>query len=108
MTEGISALNYLSLEKLNVLAKKDPKSALKKLTSEFESLIWYEILKGMDRTIMKSELFPETSERKLYQEFLYQEVARAISGRPRGFLDFLYQQLIKSSYFKKGVENPNK
>jgi len=43
MTAHISALNYRSLEKLNALAKRDPKLALKKVTSEFESLIWYEI-----------------------------------------------------------------
>jgi len=108
MTADITALNYQSLEKLNALAKRDPKLALKKLTSEFESLIWYEILKGLDRTIMKSELLPESFERKLYQEFLYQEVARVVSGRPRGFGDFLYQQLLKSPYFKKAIENPNK
>jgi flagellar protein FlgJ len=108
MTADISALNYQSLEKLNALAKRDPKLALKKVTSEFESLIWYEILKGFDRTIMKSNLLPESFERKLYQDFLYQEVARAVSGRPRGFGDFLYRQLLKSPYFKKAIENPNK
>ncbi len=93
-------LNYTQLENIKTLAKKDPKLALKKLTAEFESLLWYEILKGFDRSTIKSGFFPETLEKKIFQEYLYQEVAKALSGKPRGLGDFLYNHLIKSAYFK--------
>ncbi len=104
MRDTINTLNYQSLTILNQIAKKDPKRALKKVTTEFESLVWYEILKGLDRTIMKSDLFPQSFESKLYQEFLYQEVAKVVSGKPRGFGDYLYQQLLRSPYFNKKLE----
>lgn len=101
-------INFQSLHNIKALAERDPKLALKKLTSEFESLIWYEILKGLDRTTMKSGFFPETLERRIFQEYLYQEIARKVSGRQGGLGDYLYKHLIKSPYFKEKIVDSEK
>ncbi|MFN3505654.1 MAG: rod-binding protein [Caldimicrobium sp.] len=98
-------INYTSLENIKALAKKDPKLALKKLTSEFESLLWYEVLKNFDKSIMKSGFFPESLEKKIFQDYLYQEIARAVSGKPGGLGDFLYKHLLKSAYLKTKSNN---
>ncbi|MFN3406244.1 MAG: rod-binding protein [Caldimicrobium sp.] len=98
-------INYTNLENIKVLAKKDPKLALKKLTSEFESLLWYEVLKNFDKSTIKSGFFPESLEKRIFQDYLYQEVARVVSGKPGGLGDFLYKNLLKSAYFKRKLEN---
>lgn len=92
---------YQKLNELNELSKRDPNKALKILCAEFESLLWYEILKDMEKATIKGGLFPETFEKRIYQDFLYQEIARAVSGKPRGLGDYLYQTLTKSAYFRK-------
>ncbi|QER42378.1 hypothetical protein F1847_06330 [Thermodesulfobacterium sp. TA1] len=99
---------YQNLKEINTLAKKDPKAALKTLCNEFESLIWYEILKNFDQSIWKSNLFPETLEKKIYQDFLYQEVGRTLAGRPKSLGDYLYQNLLKSTYLKNRIEKSDK
>ncbi len=102
-------INYQDLNELIVLSKKNKKLALKKACAEFESLIWYEILKGLENTIIKSNFFPETLEKKIFQDYLYQEIARSISGRPGSLGDYLYKNLIKSPYFnKKEINADNK
>ena len=95
---------YQNLNEIINLSKKDIKTALKIVCSEFESLIWYEILKGLDNTIIKSNFFPETLEKKIFQDYLYQEIAHSISGKPRSLGDYLYKVLIKN-YFKNKVNN---
>ena len=95
---------YQNLNEIINLSKKDIKTALKIVCNEFESLIWYEILKGLDNTIIKSNFFPETLEKKIFQDYLYQEIASSISGRPRSLSDYLYQILIKN-YFKNKDNN---
>ncbi len=94
-------LNYQALENIKALSKKDSQLALKKVTKEFESLLWYEILKGLDKTTFKSGFFPESLEKKIFQDYLFQEVGRLVSGRPGSLGDYLYKHLIKSPYFKK-------
>ncbi len=96
---------YTNLKEIENLEKKNPKKALKEVCAEFESLIWHEILKEMENSVFKSDLFPETLERKFYQDYLYQEIARIISGRPGGLGDFLYKNLLKSSYFNNLKKN---
>jgi len=98
-------LYFQNLNNLKLLAKKNPDLALKKITSEFESLIWYEILKGLDKTTFKSGLFPESLEKRIFQDYLYQEVARLASGKPGGLGDFLYKRLKESPYFKNKLQN---
>lgn len=97
------ALKYQSLTNIRDLAKRDPKLALRKLTAEFESLLWYEILKGLDKTTMKSAFYPETMEKRIFQEYLYQEIARMVSGKPGGLGDYLRKNLEESIYFKNKV-----
>lgn len=98
------AIKFQGLTGIKELAKRDPKLALKKLTAEFESLLWYEILKGLDNTTMKSGFFPETMEKRIFQEFLYQEIARKMSGRPGGLGDYLRKNLENSPYFKDKLQ----
>lgn len=87
---------YHKLNELNQLKRENPGLALKKVTSEFEALIWYEILKGFNRSLIKSGLFPETLERKFFEDFLFQEIAREVSGRSGGLGDYLYKYLSKT------------
>jgi len=91
---------YTNLNQLITLSKKNPKKTLKEVCDEFESLIWYEILKEMENSVLKSDLFPETLEKKFYQDYLYQEIARSISGHPGSLGDYLYKSFLKSNYFK--------
>lgn len=99
---------YQNLNEITNLAKKNPKAALKTLCNEFESLVWYEILKNFDQSMFKSNLFPETLEKKIYQDFLYQEIGRNVSGRPGSLGDYLYQNLLKSAYLKNKIEKSDK
>lgn len=99
---------YQNLNELINLSKKNKTLALKKACVEFESLVWYEILKGLDKTIIKSDFFPETLERKIFQDYLYQEIARIISGKPGSLSDYLYKSLLKSSYFKNNTNKTDK
>lgn len=101
-------LYFQNLNNIKILAKKNPDLALKKLCKEFESLIWHEILKGLDRTTMKSGFFPETLEKKIFQDYLYQEVARLVSGKLGGLGDYLYRSLKESPYFKDKSLNSDK
>jgi flagellar protein FlgJ len=99
---------YQKLNELTLLEKKDPKKALKKACAEFEALIWHEIFKEFDRAMIKSNFFPETLEKKFYQDFLYQEIARRISGQPGSLGDYLYKNLLKSPYFKSKTKIADK
>jgi len=101
-------LDYENLQQLTLLEKKNPKKALKKACAEFESLIWHEILKEFDRAMIKSDLFPETLEKKFYQDFLYQEIAEKISGQPGSLGDYLYKSLLKTPYFKNIAKQADK
>lgn len=96
---------YQNLNELITLSKKDKTLALKKACAEFESLVWYEILKGLDNNIIKSNFFPETLEKKIFQDYLYQEIARTVSGKPGGLGEYLYKTLSKSSCFKNKIKN---
>ncbi len=101
-------LYYEDLQQLDLLEKKNPKKALKKVCAEFESLIWHEILKDFDRAMIKSNLFPETLEKKFYQDYLYQEIAEKISGQPGSLGDYLYKAILKSPYFKNLLQHTDK
>ncbi len=94
---------YYKLNELNQLKQKNFELALKKVTSEFESLLWYEIIKGLNKSIIKSGFFPETLEKKIFEEFLFQEIAREISGKPGSLGDYLFKHL--SKLFKNRKEN---
>ena len=95
-----TVINYTNLKQIVNLEKKAPRRALKKACAEFESLLWYEILKGLDKTVIKSGFFPESLDYKIYQDYLYQEIAKQVSGKPGGLGDYLYKTLLKSPYFK--------
>ncbi|NPA38882.1 MAG: hypothetical protein GXO57_00295 [Thermodesulfobacteria bacterium] len=101
-------LYYQNLEQLRLLEKKHPLKALKKACAEFESLIWHEILKEFDRAMIKSDLIPETLEMKFYKDYLYQEIAEKISGKPGSLGDYLYKTLLKTTYFKNFEKKADK
>lgn len=87
---------YHKINELNLLKQKNPDLALKKITAEFEALLWYEIIKGLNRSMIKSGFFPETLEKKIFEEFYFQEIAREISGKPGSLGDYLYKYLNKT------------
>jgi len=103
-----TVINYTNLNELLVLKKKNPKLALKKVCKEFESLMWYEILKGLDKTIIKSGFFKEDLQYKIFKDYLYQEIGRKISDATNGLGEYLYKALLKTAYFKNLEKNPDK
>ena len=67
---------------------------LRKACVEFESMLLYEIVKGMRRTISKCDLFHGGHAEETYEQLLDQELCRSLSGqRGLGIADTLYQQL---------------
>ncbi|OAQ20474.1 rod-binding protein [Thermosulfurimonas dismutans] len=85
--------SFEKLRRLQSLAQKDPRSALKKACREFEGLLLHQILKGLDRTVMRSGFFPEGLEIKIYRDLFYQEISRELAGRGLGLSDLLYREL---------------
>jgi flagellar protein FlgJ len=67
---------------------------LHKACVEFESMLLYEIVKSMRRTISKCDLFHGGQAEETYEQLLDQELCRSLGGQ-RGLriADTLYQQL---------------
>ena len=75
--------------------KDDP--SLKKACREFESLLVAEMLKEMNKSIPKSDLFGSREKEEIWQGMLDDEVAKQISGRGTlGLGDTIYAQLLRS------------
>lgn len=71
---------------------------LKEVCQEFEAYYIRTLFTQMRKTIPKSELFEESSARKIYEDMQYDEYAKEISsGRGIGIADSLYQQLSRSN-----------
>ena len=67
---------------------------LHKACLEFESLLLYEMVKSMRRTISKSDLLHGGHAEETYEQLLDQELCRSFGGqRGLGIADALYQQL---------------
>jgi flagellar protein FlgJ len=67
---------------------------LRKACLEFESMLLYEIVKSMRRTISKSDLLNGGQAEETYEQLLDQELCRSLGGqRGLGIADALYQQL---------------
>ncbi|MFH1488342.1 MAG: peptidoglycan DD-metalloendopeptidase family protein [Pseudomonadota bacterium] len=74
--------------------KEDRDAALKKACKEFESVLTYELLKSMRRTIDKSDLFHGGQGEEIYQSMLDQELAKTMSrGENNSLAAILYEQL---------------
>jgi len=67
---------------------------LKKACQEFDSVLTYELLKSMRRTVEKCDLFHGGSGEEIYESLLDQELAKAMSQSDANSLaSILYQQL---------------
>ena len=75
----------------------DSQRRLHKACAEFESMLLYEIVKSMRRTISKCDLFHGGQAEETYEQLLDQELCRSLGGqRGLGIADALYQQLRSS------------
>ena len=75
----------------------DSQRRLHKACVEFESMLLYEIVKSMRRTISKCDLFHGGQAEETYEQLLDQELCRSLGGqRGLGIADALYQQLRSS------------
>ncbi len=104
----IRGSGFEDLYRLQKLARKDPDRALREACREFEALFLENILRGLDRTVMRSGFFPESLESKIYRDLYYQELAREISGQGLGIAEMLYQELSQRSELKPPLENTEK
>ncbi len=85
--------NFADLKDIKRLEQKDKKAALKAACQEFEAVILYEILKGLEKTVPKDGLFKQSLQTEIYQDLFYQEVAKILSKRGTGIARLLYHQL---------------
>lgn len=88
--------NFNDLKEIKALEQRDKKAALRKACQEFEALFLYQILKGLERTVPRSGLFPKSLQEDIYQDLFYQEVSRSLSKRGVGLGDLLYRKLSKT------------
>jgi len=100
--------SFSDLRRLEAEAHRKPQKALKEACREFEALFLEQILKGLDRTIMRSGLFPEGLEIKIYRDLFYQELSKEISGHGLGISDLLYRELSRNLPQEKLMPNPYK
>jgi flagellar protein FlgJ len=78
-------------------ARGESQPRLHKACLEFESMLLYEIVKSMRRTISKSDLLHGGHAEETYEQLLDQELCRSLGGqRGLGIADALYQQLCGS------------
>jgi len=96
--------NFADLKQIEALEKKDKQAALKKACQEFEALFLYQILKGLEKTVPKSGLFPETLQQDIYQDLFYQEVSKALAKRGVGLANLLYQRLKRDTLKTPGAD----
>ncbi|QJA06560.1 hypothetical protein FVE67_07020 [Thermosulfurimonas marina] len=87
---------FTDLYRLEALAHKDPRRALREACREFEAVFLETVLRGLDRTVLRSGLFPESLETRLYRDLYYQELARELSGKGLGLSELLYRRLSQS------------
>ncbi len=97
--------NFSDLKQIEALEKKDKQAALKKACQEFEALFLYQILKGLEKTVPKSGLFPETLQQDIYQDLFYQEVSKNLAKRGVGLAKLLYQRLTRETVKTTASEN---
>lgn len=86
------AADSKSLDKLNTLAGKDGRAALKETARQFEALFMQELLKSMRDATMKSGLM-DGEESELGTQLLDQQWAQMMTGIPGGLSEMIERQL---------------
>jgi flagellar protein FlgJ len=86
------AVDSKSLDRLNSLAGKDARSALKETARQFESLFMQELMKSMREATMKSGLM-DSEEGELGTQLLDQQWAQSMTGMPGGLSEMIEKQL---------------
>lgn len=87
----------------NAVEKKDERK-LREVCQDFEGILLSIIYREMKATILKSDLLPESGERRIFEEMLDQKLMEEASkGRGLGLADMLYNQLSKQLKLKNTV-----
>ncbi|WP_456433565.1 rod-binding protein [Thermosulfuriphilus sp.] len=85
------------IARLERLAQKDKKMALKEVCQDFEAFFVYKLLESLRRTVPKSDFLPSAPGKEIYQSLFDQEVAKTISQSGGiGLAEALYEQLLPS------------
>ncbi|MEK6590719.1 MAG: rod-binding protein [Nitrospinota bacterium] len=86
------------------VSKEGEDKKLKKLTSEFESVFLYYVLKSMRDTVPKSGFIYGKSGEEIYRSMMDQEMAKNMAERREtGISDILFKQLATPSQQRKGL-----
>ncbi len=99
---------FADLYRLEKLAQKDPGRALQEACREFEALFLQILLRGMERTVLRSGLFPEGLEMRVYRDLYYEQLARDLSGRGLGIARLLYRDLSQKMGLKPASHSAEK
>lgn len=83
-------------EELNNALKSKDDASLKKVCSDFESILLNMMYKQMKSSIPKSELIPQDAAQDVYESMLDEKlVEQAVESGGIGLADMLYKQLSK-------------
>ena len=75
-------------------AQEDRDQKLRKACKEFESVLTYQLLQSMRRTVQKCDLFHGGNEESMYESLLDQELSKSLADQgDRSLADLLYRQL---------------
>lgn len=107
---GTANANTLSadvqgLGKLNTLAGKDQRAAIRESARQFEALFMNELLKSMREASFKSGLL-DSEESNLANDLLDQQWATQMTGMPRGLSEMIERQLTQQldAAMQRGLE----
>lgn len=77
---------------------EEDQKKLKESAQEFETYFINQILQEMRKSMPKSELFDESSTSEIYEDMIYEDMAKEISkAGGLGMADMLYKQMEKES-----------
>jgi len=99
---------------LNVSPAKDTPvnkedAELKKVCSEFESILVLQMLKQMRASVMKADLFGSSQKEEMFQDMMDEEIAKDFSKTGSiGLGEMMYRQLIAQKNAKVSAESVDK
>ena len=99
------AADVQGLGKLNTLAGKDQRAAIRESARQFEALFMNELLKSMREASFKSGLL-DSEESNLANDLLDQQWATQMTGMPRGLSEMIERQLTQQldAAMQRGAE----
>lgn len=70
---------------------------MRTLAQEFESVLWFEVLRSMKKTVQKGELFNGGSGEEMFEDMKYQELAKDMARNGNsGLSDIMMKQFSRA------------